>query len=320
MPVVTYKCPSCGSQYEENELTHTVQEAPESLGGAVVYTCPSCGGEVVTDETTAAALCYYCHNPVVLKGRVSGDWTPDGVLPFDVTKEEAAEAFLKWAAKKRFTPKGFSARQHIDKITGVYYPYWLSKAEVEATFEGKGENSTSVSTANHIVTTTKHYRVMRKVRMTFENLVRPALQKQDRLLADGVHPYDLGKVKPFNDGYLSGFMAERRDVEAAQLAEGLQEEVKGYAEKLILPKDQYDRVSGSTTVGDMQTSHRYLLLPAWVVTYRAPNGKIDYYIVNGQTKAACGILPVDKGRLLGACAGIAAAVALLVCVGGYFIW
>jgi len=338
VPVVTYKCPacgsalsydpqwekfscaSCGSRYEENELTHTVQDEPDALGGAMVYSCPSCGGEVVTEETTAAAFCYYCHNPVVLKGRVSGDWKPDGVLPFEVTREEAAQAFLNWAEKKRFTPKGFSARQHIDKITGVYYPYWLSRVEMEATFEGKGENSSTVSGAKHIVTTTKHYRVMRKARMAFENLVRPALLKQDRLLADGVQPYDLGKVKPFSESYLSGFMAERRDVEASSLEAGLKEETKGYAENLIRPKGQYQRVTGSVSLSDVKTSHRYLLLPAWVVTYKAPNGKMDYYIVNGQTQTTCGILPVDKGRLLGACAGVAAAVAALVCVGGYFLW
>ena len=39
---------------------------------ALVYICPSCGAEVVTDATTAATFCYYCHNPVVLAGKLSG--------------------------------------------------------------------------------------------------------------------------------------------------------------------------------------------------------------------------------------------------------
>ena len=46
-------------------------------GEAVLYTCPSCGAEIVTDSTTAATFCYYCHNPVVLSGRVSGEFLPD---------------------------------------------------------------------------------------------------------------------------------------------------------------------------------------------------------------------------------------------------
>ena len=38
----------------------------EPEGEAVYYSCPSCGAEIVTDATTAATFCYYCHNPVVL--------------------------------------------------------------------------------------------------------------------------------------------------------------------------------------------------------------------------------------------------------------
>ena len=45
---------------------------------ALVYICPSCGAEVVTDATTAATFCYYCHNPVVLSGKLSGDPVCDG--------------------------------------------------------------------------------------------------------------------------------------------------------------------------------------------------------------------------------------------------
>lgn len=338
MPVITYKCPACGSalsyepqsgkfvcshcdsRYEERELAHTAQDTPEQAGGAVVYTCPSCGGEVVTDETTAASFCYYCHNPVVLKGRVSGAWKPDGVLPFTVSKEEAASAFLKWADHKRFTPKGFSARKCIEKITGIYYPYWVSKIVCEALFEGKGQNASVVTTSKHVVTTTKHYRVMRRARLAFESLVRPALSKADRLLADGVQPYQLGSVQAFKEAYLSGFLAERRDVDAQSVEESLKAEAEGYAGNLIRPSGQYTVLTGDTRVSDVKAEHRYVLLPAWVVTYKAPGGKMDYYIVNGQTRSTCGVLPVSPSRLLAACAGVFAGVAGLLCVGGYFLW
>lgn len=337
MAVITYKCPGCGSAlsfdpasgkyvcshcesvYEEHEL-QTVQETPEEMGGAVIYACPNCGGEVVTDGTTAASLCYYCQSPVVLKGRLSGQWKPDGVLPFAVSREAAGQAFLKWAGKKRFTPKGFSAKSCIEKITGVYYPYWVSQVELEALFEGKGQNSTVASTPNKIITTTRHYRVMRRARMTFKNLVRPALQKQDRLLADGVQPYPMGKVRVFKESYLAGFQAERRDVEQQDLTEDLIREAQGYADTMIRPRGQYDTVTGKTSVSDVTTKSRYVLLPAWVVTYKAKNGKVSHYIINGQTERTCGVLPVDKGKMWMLGAGVCAAVTLLGCIGGYFVW
>lgn len=105
MAAITYKCPKCGgdlrfqpagqrfvceycdSEYSQKELEETAVEAEtaepeqEECPDAVCYICPSCGAEIVTDETTAATFCYYCHNPVMLEGRMRGSFHPDLVIP-----------------------------------------------------------------------------------------------------------------------------------------------------------------------------------------------------------------------------------------------
>ncbi len=50
-----------------------VQAAQIRKRTLLVYICPSCGAEVVTDATTAATFCYYCHNPVVLSEKLTGN-------------------------------------------------------------------------------------------------------------------------------------------------------------------------------------------------------------------------------------------------------
>ena len=65
-----------------------------------LFLCPSCGAEIVTDATTAATYCYYCHNPVVLSGRLSGEFLPNKVLPFAIEKEEAIKQFLAETSEK----------------------------------------------------------------------------------------------------------------------------------------------------------------------------------------------------------------------------
>ena len=75
-----YKCEYCASAFSQQELAQMkpaaeeeerVPESQEMRGEeGVMYHCPSCGAEIVTDQTTAATFCYYCHNPVVLSGRV----------------------------------------------------------------------------------------------------------------------------------------------------------------------------------------------------------------------------------------------------------
>ena len=82
-------------------------QGPET-GEAAVYTCPSCGAQIVTDATTAASFCYYCHNSVVFSGRLSGDDMPDFVIPFAIDKKEATSRFLSWIGKKKFVPGIFS--------------------------------------------------------------------------------------------------------------------------------------------------------------------------------------------------------------------
>ena len=83
----------------------------------------------MTDTTTAATYCFYCHNPVVLSGRLSGEYMPDFVLPFKISKEQAIEKFLSFARKKRFIPKDFFEKNQVQKMTGVYFPYWIYGGE-----------------------------------------------------------------------------------------------------------------------------------------------------------------------------------------------
>ena len=87
---------------EDGEKKNSSSSRNGSAQTAMVYTCPSCGAEVVTDETTAATFCYYCHNPVVLGGRLSGEYLPDKIIPFSIDRKSATEQFLKFVGKKKF--------------------------------------------------------------------------------------------------------------------------------------------------------------------------------------------------------------------------
>lgn len=74
---------------------------------AVCYTCPSCGAQIVTDATTAATFCYYCHNPVVLEGRLEGDFLPGQIIPFSITRAQAEQGFFEYVGKKSLSRERF---------------------------------------------------------------------------------------------------------------------------------------------------------------------------------------------------------------------
>ena len=106
-------------------------------GEAVIYTCPSCGAEIVTDAVTAATFCYYCHNPVVLQGKLSGDYLPDKIIPFKYNRDRAEEEFIKFVRSKKFVPAAFFSREQIEKLTGVYYPFWVYDCELSGYANGR---------------------------------------------------------------------------------------------------------------------------------------------------------------------------------------
>ncbi len=344
-----WKCDSCGSVFDEKTLLakadgyqreaeaeqqaehahdheEHAREAEQArpsadTGSQVVYHCPSCGSEIITDETTVATRCYYCHNPVVLQGKLTADMKPDEVLSFAIGKEKAVERFMQWVSKKKFVPKGFFSRDQISRMEGVYYPHFVSRCVVDGRYEGEGRETTVMDVGQYIVTTTKHYAVTRRADITFRNVMRPALKSADRKLSDGIHPFPLEEVKPFSGAYLTGFLAERRDLNEQEATADVESELSGYVTPLLTETMHYTSYSGSSSAAMKDKQCKYTLLPTWVLTYtKAGQKEPYYYAMNGRTGEVCGKLPVDRNKLWLAGLGVAAACFALFCVAAYFLF
>ena len=288
-------------------------------GDAKVYTCPSCGAEIVTDATTAATFCYYCHNPVILGGRLEGDYLPDKIIPFEITKEDAVKKILEYVGRKKFVPKAFFSKKQIESITGVYFPYWNYNAKVEGAMQGEGRKVRTWTTGDIRYTETKFYNVRREGVVSLSNMTENALQKANADLARGVMPYNFEKMQDFNMGYLSGFFAEKRDIEKASLSDKMQANARTYAEKMLRDTiDNYSSVSIANSNMRLRIEDwEYCLLPVWTITYKGRNGKIYYYSMNGQTGEVCGELPVDHKKLALVSFGVSALIFILGLMGGF---
>lgn len=347
MAVITYKCPNCGGdlrfdpesqkyrcEYCRSEIGLTEAElaAQQADGakedgavkeaGAVLYNCPSCGAEIVTDESTTATFCYYCHNPVVLAGKMQGEYHPDYVIPFAIDREKALNIFDGWIRKKRYIPKAFYSREQVEKLSGVYFPYWLYSCHVEGELDAEGIKRKSWVTGNIQYTQTQKYDVSREGDMQVEHVTRNALSKADRRLVEGVLPFQMEKLQPFQMGYLSGFMAEKRDMEEDKFQAEVQQEVKGYAENALRSQVAgYESLQvRSQTTALKSEKWDYALMPVWTLTYKDPKSdKVYYFACNGQTGKVCGELPVDKGRLAALFASVFVPVFVALLIVGYFI-
>ena len=360
METETYKCPNCGggllfdpqtqkfhceycmSYFNEEELSKAQPEASserppekafkeetggkettgsEEEAGAVLYTCPSCGAEIVTEETTAATFCYYCHNPVVLSGRLEGKWKPDAVIPFAFNREEAVSRFRQWIGKKKFVPRGFFSEKQIEKLTGVYFPYWRADSTAQGSLTAQGVKIRTWRAGDIEYTERSYYRVLREGRVDLEDMTFSALSRGDRSLAEGVQPFDDSAMEAFRPLYLQGFQAEKRDMEKDQFRQRMEGMTADYTKRFLMDTiNGYQSLSPSPVqLHGLESKWQYALLPVWVLTYRDKKGKLFYYTMNGQTGKACGKLPVDIKRLLALFLGIFLPLLILLLIGGYLL-
>lgn len=136
-----------GTEKDNTENKESDKEAGKEAD-AVTYTCPSCGAQIVTDATTAATFCYYCHNPVVLGGRLEGKFLPDQVIPFAVSREDAEKGSKIMSARKNLIPRAFYNKKQVESIqvyifhTGITIPAWRENA-------GRGEKCPRVANRKH---------------------------------------------------------------------------------------------------------------------------------------------------------------------------
>lgn len=359
MSVISYKCPNCdgelifdpvsgqykceycfslfsqdkldamepakgGERKEEETETFTQDEYSKNneTEQGVIYTCPSCGAEIVTDETTAATFCYYCHNPVVLGGRLGGEYLPDSIIPFAIDKKMAVERFLEYVKKKKFIPRAFFNKKQIEKIAGIYFPYWVYDAAMEGTMHASATKVRVWVAGDEEFTETRFYEVERKGDVNLTGITENALKKAGNILSQRVLPYTLEEAKEFSFGYLSGFFAEKRDIEQREVEDIFLADARKYGEELLRGTVKgYGSVTGVNSSFHMEEeTYRYVLLPVWTLTYKGKNGKMYYYSMNGQTGKVCGELPVDHKKVIGTAGIVTFLVWLLCMIGGYFIW
>lgn len=349
MAVLTYKCPNCGggmvfdpekqnysceyclSEFSQEELEAMKPAAQETegeetfeqteKGEALLYTCPSCGAEIATDETTAATFCYYCHNPVVLSGRLSGDQMPALVVPFQISQEEAKSRFISWIGKKRYVPPAFFSQKQIDMLSGIYFPYWTYDCTMQSGLNGTARDVRVWRIGDTEYTETKVFSIRRAGQIRLCDLSRNALKKSQGRMMEGILPFSTEEAKDFHTGYLSGFQAEVKDLEKEIFESDILSEVNGYAKNLLSGTvTSHIGFSVDNFHADVQKGvWHYVLLPVWILTYRS-GAETYYFAMNGQTGRVCGKLPVDTKKLGITCAGIFAVItALVTLIGGLIL-
>lgn len=343
--VLEYKCPNCGGSLhfeEENQqmqcpycestfdveqvLNHNANlgaDEPEfqwdesqtenlseaEQGNLRSFICPACGGEIITEETTAATFCPYCENPAIMPAQVSGGLKPDGVIPFKTSREDAEKAFLNLCKGKPLLPKFFTQEQRVEKITGMYVPFWLYDCEGDFQGHYKATRVRHWSDPHYNYTRTEYFHLVRAADSAFVSIPMDASQKMENAIMESIEPYDYSQIVDFETAYLSGFLADKYDVEAVEGQDRVKQRVTASVNSLIS-----NTLVGYTSVMPINTrlnvkhgNAKYVLLPVWMLHTKYKD-KTYVFAMNGQTGKMTGTFPICPKRSFGWFAGIWAGV------------
>lgn len=330
MQASSYKCPSCGRsisfdpqsgkfvcEYCNNVYTAEQLENDENKNDSDYsefseYVCPNCGAQVVTDATDAAGICYFCDSPVVMNSRLTGEFKPDGIIPFKISKEFAQQKFDEMKKKKKFLPKGFGEDKKNSSLKGIYMPYRLVDSLCDSTMTAQSKEVNVWTDGETEYTETITYRHFRQGEIKSLGISQFALKGEDKQLMSNVCPYNRDSIIPFSKSYLSGFFAEKNDITAEEMKPEVEGKIRGLAKSQMASTIPHTiSVTESFDVNIKKEDWNYVLLPIWVSTYKH-EGKIYTYAMNGETGKICGELPVSKQKLAYLAAGCFAGGGIIV--------
>lgn len=312
------KCPYCDTEFDVEAIMKNIADQQKASGehmdwddpangawkddeisGLRTYVCESCGGEIVCDANTAATQCPFCDNPVVMKGQVSGDLRPDLVIPFKLDKEAAKKTLKKHYAGKWLLPRAFKTENHIDEIKGIYVPFWIFSADVDADFTYDGTRYNVWSDGDTKYTETQHYSIVRGGYIHFDNVPVDGSSKMDDRLMESLEPFQMKDAVEFETAYLSGYLADRYDVNANSGMTRVNARIKDTTAELFANSVYgYAKVEEKTRSMNLKNSKcKYVLYPVWMLNTTWRGNKYTF-AMNGQTGKMAGDLPKDKGLML----------------------
>jgi len=268
------------------------------------YHCKNCGATIVADEHTTATFCVYCGSTAILKEKIQNNRVPDMIIPFKKVKDDAIFAFRKLSKGKPLMPRLFNKIENIEKIRGIYIPFWLYNMKVDGSVNLEGKDITRWSRGDTTYVKTSIYDIYREGSMDFIGVPVDASTRFTDDIMNTIEPFDYNGLTDYNHAYLSGFLAEKYDVEtdkAIQIASSRAIETA----KETMKNDsrygtavRYDTVTlKNNNLSVIGGSSKYILLPVWMVNVKY-NNKMYLFAMNGQTGEFVGNIPLDTKRTI----------------------
>ncbi len=189
------KCNFCGQTCSVDELNSQVTESFYEC------TCPSCGAKLVTNSNIISTKCAYCRSSLIFNEKTVDLLRPEKILLFEIDKVVAIEKVKNFFNNlaKDFQNLAF------DSLQPIYLPYWVYDCICEASGSYPVEKG-----GLHRYLGDTHI-----AKIKCKNFLVDASQQLEDNIADLVDiNFDLSKLVDFDNSLITGYFAEKFDVES----------------------------------------------------------------------------------------------------------
>ena len=331
-------CPFCGTvapmaQPKEGELAITehdlviaLRSIPDDQRGWQAekksVKCQSCQAITVFDPARVAQRCDFCGSSALIPfEEIKAPIRPESLLEFRMSETDVRDKVRVWYGNRWFAPNALKGRALTDTLHGVYLPYWTFDAQVHADWTAE---------SGYHYYETEYYtdsdgkQQSRQVQQTrwepssgaldhfFDDELVPASKGVTAELLRKIEPFPTTTdLKPYDPGYLSGWVVEQYQIDLIAAAQNARAAMDGKIENLCDAEVPGDTHRSLQVVPDYSAqTFKHVLVPVWVLAYTY--GSQSYQVVvNGYTGAMAGKHPLSWVKITLAVLAVLIVIAII---------
>jgi len=290
----------------ENDLAKALRELPDSARGWQVekrtVQCQSCKAVSVFDPERVGQNCDFCGSPALVDyTEIKAPVRPESLLQFKIPESQVREQIRRWYASKWFAPNAFKTKALVDRIHGVYIPYWTFDARAVCPWDAE---------AGHYYYTTETYRDSKgnvqtrqvrhvrwepasgEVQHFFDDEPVPGTQGVSHALLRQIEPFPTTTdLVAYDTAYLSGFVVEHYQIVLVDAAERSRQSMIEQLRQMCaaqIPGDTYRNLEIHPQFS--AETFKHILVPVWLLSYLY-RSKSYQVAVNGYTGRMAGQYP-----------------------------
>lgn len=312
-------CPYCGTvspaeldaatgAISEHDLANALRNIDENHRGwdaeKVSVKCQSCQAVSVFDPARVAQRCDFCGSSAMIPvEQQTRPIRPESLLEFKLADTQVRDAARKWYGSRWFAPNALKRRALTDTVHGIYIPYWTFDAQVHADWTAMSGDYYYETESYTDSNGQRQTRQVRKVRWYpssgsldhfFDDELIPASKGVQLDLLRQVEPFPTtSDLKPYNPGFLSGWVVEQYQLDLIAAAETARQQMDEKTRALCAQQVPGDTHRDLQVQADYsQQTFKHVLVPVWLIsyTYGSKNFQI---VINGYTGAIAGKYPLS---------------------------